>query len=58
MSKLKQEIALSFKISHALKARLDQECDKDARSISDMAKILIAEAILIRESKHNITKLL
>lgn len=58
MPKQKQEIALSFKVSHALKAKLDQECENESRSQADMAKILIAEALGSRESKRNIHRLL
>jgi len=54
----KQECALSFKISNALKAKLDEECERSARSQSDMAKILIARGLLTLEAERNIGKVL
>lgn len=58
MPKQKQEVALSFKVSNAMSARIDAECEIESRSISDMAKILIAEALMNREAKRNIAKIL
>lgn len=58
MPKQKSEVPLSFKVSNALKTGIDQECEIDNRSISEMTKILIAEAIESRRSKRNIHKLL
>lgn len=58
MSKSKQEVPLSFKVSHALKAALDKECEFQNRSNSDMAKILLAEALGYLEVKRNTNKLL
>lgn len=58
MPKQKQEVALSFKISHALKAALDRECELQNRSNADMAKILLAEALGYLEAKRNTSKLL
>lgn len=58
MSKQKQEIPFSFKVSNAMKTAIDQECEIENRSQSDMAKILIAEGLSARVSKRNIHKLL
>jgi hypothetical protein len=58
MPKLKQEHPLSFKVSSALIAKIDQERELESRSQSDMAKILIAEALSFREAKRNMHKLL
>lgn len=58
MSKQKQENALSFKISNAMKSKLEQECSADNdRALCDMAKILIDEALRIRDAlRKNNTK--
>lgn len=49
--KQKQEVPLSFKISNAMDARLEQECSRDnGRDKSAMAKILIDEALSIRDA--------
>lgn len=58
MSKLKQEHPLSFKVSSAMIARIDQERENESRSQTDMTKILIAEALAYREAKHNIKRIL
>lgn len=58
MAKQKQEIPLSFKISNSLAAAIEEERGLEIRSQSDMAKILIAEAVLVRKAKRNIDKLL
>lgn len=58
MPKNKQEHPLSFKVSSAMISRIEQEQQIESRSQSDMAKILIAEAILIREANRNISKIL
>lgn len=58
MPKLKQEIALSFKVSNAMKAKLDQECEIEHRSQADMAKLLLAEALGFREAKRNTSRIL
>ena len=58
MPKLKQEVALSFKVSTALKAALYKECEIQNRSNADMAKILMAEALGYLEAKRNTNKLL
>ena len=38
--------------------KIEQECEHENRSQSDMAKILIAEAVTYREAKRNIAKIL
>lgn len=38
--------------------KLETECEIESRSQSDMAKILIGEALLIREAKRNMHKIL
>ncbi len=58
MPKQKQEISLSFKISNAMKTRIDQECETESRSQTDMAKILIAESLAYRDAKRNTHKIL
>lgn len=58
MPKQKQEHPLSFKISSNMIAKIDQERELENRSQSDMAKILIAEALCCREAKRNINKIL
>lgn len=58
MPKAKQENALSFKISSSMIARIKEECDIESRSQSDMAKLLLAEALMSREGKRNIAKIL
>ena len=54
----KQEIAVSLKISNALKARLDQECQREHRGQAEMIKVLLAEALVVRDSqvKHSINQ--
>lgn len=58
MPKQKQEVPLSFKVSNSMKARIDEECEAESRAVADMAKILLAEALLIREAKRNTHKIL
>ena len=58
MSKQKQEVGLSFKISQAMSGRIAEECEQESRAISDMAKVLIAEALMFREAKRNMRKIL
>ncbi len=51
MATQKQLHAISFKVSSAMKARLEEECAKDNdRSQADMAKILMNEALLVRDA--------
>lgn len=58
MARNKQEIPLSFKVSDAMSAAITRECEIESRSISEMTKILLAEALVTRESKRNIHKIL
>jgi len=58
MPKQKQENPLSFKVSNAIIARIDEERDIESRSQADMAKVLIAEALMYRDAKRNIRKIL
>lgn len=58
MPKQKQEHPLSFKVSSAMISRIETECETESRSQSDMAKILIAEALMFREAKRNMHKVL
>jgi hypothetical protein len=58
MPKQKQEHPLSFKVSSAMINGIDIEREIDSRSQSDMAKILIAEALKYREAKRSIHKIL
>jgi hypothetical protein len=58
MPKQKQENSLSFKVSNSMIGKIEQEQVLENRSQSDMAKILIAEALCIREAKRNINKIL
>lgn len=58
MPKQKQEHPLSFKVSSAMITRIDEEREAESRSQAEMTKILIAEALSIREAKRNIRKIL
>jgi hypothetical protein len=58
MTKQKQEYSLSFKVSAAMKAKIDQECETENRSQADMTKLLIAEALCFRDAKSNTRKIL
>lgn len=53
MAKQKQENALSFKTSNAMDSRIEYYCGKENRAKADMAKILIAEALVARDSQDN-----
>lgn len=56
MSNQKNEIGLSFKITPRLKGRLDEECTKEGRSQAEMSKILLAEALVLRDAQANSTR--
>ena len=58
MPKQKQEHPLSFKVSSSMIAKIDHERETESRSQTDMAKILLAEALSIREAKRNMHKIL
>lgn len=54
MAKQKQENALSFKTSNPMDARIEFYCAQDkGRPKADMAKILIAEALVARDALEN-----
>lgn len=54
MPKQKQENALSFKTSNAMDSRIEYYCTRDkGRAKADMAKILIAEALVARDAMEN-----
>lgn len=58
MPKQKQEHPLSFKVSNTMISKIETECELESRSQSDMSKILIGEALMIREAKRNMHKIL
>lgn len=43
---------MSFKISDPMKARILKECAKEHRSEVDLARILMAEALVIRDAQQ------
>ncbi len=54
MPKQKQENALSFKTSNSMDTRIEFYCTQDnGRAKADMAKILIAEALVARDAQEN-----
>lgn len=58
MPKQKQENPLSFKVSNAMISLIEKECEIESRSQSEMAKILIAEALCYRDAKRSMHKVL